>query len=275
MGLIISIVNNKGGCGKTTTTCNLADALSRKDKRVLVVDIDSQCNTTSIMIPQGIPIRKSLYDILNPEENNTQIDIRNFFYQTDSRKVMILPNISETANLEPSMIMNAPDSFFRLRNSIRDYAIKEFDFTIIDNPPNMGSFVLCSLYASDFVIVPVKAGSAFSVEGLYKATRLINEIKEKGNPDLKFLRLLVNGIDKRTAISKTLVDMIQQNFEKHQIFKTAISVNTVFEKAESAGKTIFQYDGAAPGARAFRELANEIISILGGGRGHEKEDKSG
>lgn len=261
MGYIISVVNNKGGCGKTTTTCNLADALGKIGKRVLIVDMDSQCNTTGKLIPKGISIRNSLYDLLDPDEENHK-NLDDFFYPTECKNVFLLPNIGITGNLEPQLIFNAPGSFFKLRNVLRSYASNNYDFTIIDNPPNMGTFVLCSLYASDFVIVPIKAGSTDSVEGLYKATQLIKDVQVKGNSDLRFLRILINCVDKRTAISKAVVEQIHKTFNQDQIFETEISVNTTFEKAEASGKTIFQSDGTSTGARAFRKLAKELTSIL-------------
>ncbi len=260
MGFIISIANNKGGCGKTTTTCNLADALGKKKKKVLVVDMDSQCNATSKLIPKNTPIRNSLYDLLDPDQKET--DIKSFFCPTEHQRVYLIPNISSTGNLEPDLIMNAPNSFFKLRDSLREFAVKNYDFTLIDNPPNMGTFVLCSLYASDFVVVPVKAGSTDSVEGLLKATQLINDVKDKGNSDLRFLRILINSIDRRTAISKAIVEQIHQTFTQDQVFKTEIPINTAFEKAEAINKTVFQTDGTSSGARAFRALAKELISIL-------------
>jgi cellulose biosynthesis protein BcsQ len=262
MGFIISIVNNKGGVGKTLTSCNLADSLGKQNKRVLVIDIDSQCNTTSLLLPKGMTIRHTLYDILNP--NTAPRDLNPFIYPTDCKNVSLIPNISDTATLEPDIITSAPDSFFRLRKVLRNYAVEEFDFTLIDNPPNMGSFVMCSLYASDFAIIPIKAGSAFSVEGLIKATKLIEDIRSKGNGDLRFLRLLINCLDARTAISKAIAEQIRNTFDPDQIFETEVPVNTAFEKAEALKKTIFQHDGTASGARAFRKLAKELISILKG-----------
>lgn len=264
MGIIISIANNKGGCGKTTTTVNLADAIGKKGKKVLVVDMDSQCNTTSRLI-KNTSIRNSVYDVLNQKEPLQ--DIHNFTYPTECKNVSIMPNIEITGNLEPALIFDAPDSFFRLRKTLRDYAAKNFDVTLIDNPPNMGTFVLCSLYASDFVIVPVKAGSIDSVEGLIRATQLIEDVQTQGdktNSDLRFLRILINCVDKRTAISKAIVEKIQQTFDHNQVFKTEIPVNTTFERSESARKTVFQEDGTSAGARAFRKLAGELFSILEG-----------
>jgi len=259
MGFIISVINNKGGCGKTTTTVNIADALGKKGKKVLVVDMDSQCNTTSKLNSKNIS--KSMYDVLNPDNNN--VDLNSFFYPTNYKNVHLIPNLDITGSLEPALIESSPDSFFKLREILRNYATQNYDFTIIDNPPNMGTFVLCSLYASDFVIVPIKAGSTDSVEGLIKATNLIYEIQKKGNSNLKFLRILINYVDKRTAISKAVVEQIKKTFDQDQIFKTLIPVNTSFERAEAKGESIFQNDATSTGARAFRNLASELISIFG------------
>jgi cellulose biosynthesis protein BcsQ len=260
MGYIISVVNNKGGVGKTTTTCNLADVLGKQGKKVLVLDVDPQCNTSTILLPRDTQIRKSFYDIL---ENNESLDLAGYIYATKSKNVLVLPNISDTASLEPALIAQAPQSFLKLRNAIRDKASKNYDYVIIDCPPNMGTFVLCALYASDFAIVPIKAGSTFSVEGLIRAVQLIKDVREKGNPNLKFLRLLINSIDRRTSISQAVTGQLENIFDSEQIFKTQIPINTAFEKAESQRETIFQYDGTTTGARAFRELGKELSSILG------------
>lgn len=260
MGYIISVINNKGGVGKTTTTCNLADSLGKQGYKVLVVDADPQSNTTTILLPIETHIRKSLYDLL---ENNTTPDLNSgYLYATTCKNVLIVPNISETASIEPTLIAEAPKSFMRLKEKLRKSVVNNFDYIIIDCPPNMGTFVLCTLYASDFAIVPILAKSSFSVEGLIKAVRLIKDIREKVNPELRFLRLLINSVDKRTSISRSITEQINRVFEKDQIFKTQIPVNTTFEKAEANRETVFQYDGTSTGARAYRELAKELSSII-------------
>ena len=206
MGLITAIINNKGGVGKTTVTCNLAHALGLEGCRVLVVDLDSQCNTTHLLFPDAAGPHTSLYELLAKDTGVTSL--QDYIYPTRYDNVFCLPNVPETAGLEPQLIVGAPGSFLRLRQLLRDYAVENFDFTLIDSPPNIGAFVLCALHAADFVLVPVKAGSAFSVAGLLQAVRLINDVRQQGNNELRFLRLLVNQVDRRTSISKEIVSAV-------------------------------------------------------------------
>ncbi len=272
MGFITSVVNNKGGVGKTTTTCNLADGLGKQGKKILVIDADPQSNTTTVLLPRDTQIQKSFYNILETGEKPTFTS--GHLYGTSCKNVLLLPNTNETASLEPLMISNAPESFMRLRNSLRGDLSKNFDFIIIDCPPNMGTFVLCALYASDFAIIPILAKSTFSVQGLIKAVGLIKDIQENGNPNLQFLRLLINSVDKRTSISKTITEQVHRAFDEDQIFRTQIPVNTAFEKAEANRATIFQVDATSTGARAYRELAKELSSIIGAQTNGEAENNS-
>ncbi len=262
MGVIIAVVNNKGGVGKTTAACNLAHALGLLGQRVLVVDLDPQCNATSLLLSDNLDPQHSLHELLAHETLGPSLT--SFIYPSQYEGVYCLPNVPETASLEPEMILSAPASLFRLRRHLRDYALRHFDFVIIDNPPNLGSFVLCALNTADFALVPVKAGSAFSVTGLLRAVRLINEVRVRDNKDLRFLRLLISHVDKRTLISRTLTEQIFRAFREDQIFRTAIPGNTAFEQAEAAGATIFRWNSSAPGARAFRELAQELLDIFAG-----------
>jgi chromosome partitioning protein len=260
MAVIISVVNNKGGVGKTTVTCNLAHALALLGKRVLVVDLDSQCNATALLLPKKLTLKNSLYEVIGLDD--LEYPLKDFLYATRYDGVFCLPNVPETASLEPQVILEAPHSFSRLRRHLRDFALTNFDFTLMDNPPNLGTLVINALATADFALIPVKAGSAFSLEGLLKAVRLINEVRGQNNQDLRLLRLLVNQMDKRTIISRTLADHLAGAFRDDQIFYTTIPVNTAFEQAEAAGSTIFQYNANAPGARAFRDLARELLNIF-------------
>ena len=184
MGRILAVMNIKGGVGKTTITGNLAHALGRLGHRVLAVDMDSQCNTTSLLLPGDPPRQHTVHDLLAP--NEPVRPVRQSVVATRLENVSLLANSPKTADLEPQLLQSAPASYMRLRQSLRDYARRNFAFTLIDNPPNMGTFVLLSLYAADGVILPLKAGSAFSVEGLLKAVRLISRVRgeAESRPDL-------------------------------------------------------------------------------------------
>jgi chromosome partitioning protein len=258
--MIIAVINNKGGVGKTTVACNLAHALGLMGRRVLVVDLDSQCNATALLIPKEDAPRHSVFELL--QQDAPVANLEDYFSPTRYDNVFCLPNVPETASLEPRLILGAPESFSRLRRHLRDQAQARFDFTLIDTPPNLGTFVLCALSTSDFALVPIKAGSAFSVEGLLKAVRLIKDVQEQGNRDLRFLRLLINQVDRRTLISRTLAGQITGAFREDQVFRTTIPINTAFERAEAAGHTLLRHHPGASGAAAFRELARELLDIV-------------
>ena len=238
--------------------------LFRSGKRkasVLVVDVDSQCNTTSTLLPKTLDnqFRESLYEVF--DETAGEPELPQIIYPTNCKNVELIPNVPNTANLEPDLIANFQNSFNILRKALRGYASRHYDYTLIDCPPNMGTFVMCALYASDFVIVPVKAGSTFSISGLIDALKLIQDVHTKGNPDLRFLRLLVNSMDRRTAISKAVVGKLSTLFSSDKIFKTQIPINTAFEKAEAMSQTVFETEASSHGAKAYRALAKELMGI--------------
>lgn len=256
-GQIIAVVNNKGGVGKTTVTVNLSHALTRKGQRVLVVDMDPQCNSTSILL-QANPETNTVYDVFSERD----LDLLACIHPTEYQLLHCLPNTQYTSALEPNLLRALPDSFQIIRQRLRSFAQENYDYAILDCPPNMGFFVVSALQASDFVVVPIKSGSAFSLQGLTKAIGLINEIQATGNPDLRFLRLLINQVDRRTATSRVTIAQVEKNFPKDQVFETTVPTNAAFERAEAELKTIIRYEPASWGAKAYRKLANEVLDIF-------------
>lgn len=252
-GYIISIVNAKGGVGKSTVTCNLGAALSRQDKHVLVIDMDPQGNSTSILSPQDAPIIHSLYEYLDGT-----VSVEKCIQPTLDENLWCLPNVSETNNLEPILIKE--QNFEGIRK-LRPFLQESYDYCLCDCPPNMGTWVMTALFGSDFVIVPTLANSTFSIDGLLKAISLIDQIRENENENLRFLRLLINQVDKRKSISKFNIAQIKQHFPKDKIFHTTIPTNAPFETAEARRTTIFKEAPASNGCKAYRLLAKELIGM--------------
>lgn len=258
MGTIITIANNKGGVGKTTLACNLAHALTLKGGRALVIDTDSQCNSTSLLTGGDINFQNSLYDILTSRD----LMAKKAIIESNIKRIDLLPNISDTAVLEYDLSQNLPENYSILRAKVRDYAKDTYQYILIDTPPNLGYFSLSSLFAADFCIVPISAGSAYSIEGLLRVLAIIEKIQEDGNPDLRFLRLLVNNVDRRTAMGRVIISELEENFQG-RMFETHIPRSTVFEQAEYTKSTVFGNHAATYGAKAYRELAGELKQILG------------
>lgn len=258
-GKIISVINHKGGVGKTTTAVNLAEALAREGLKVLAVDMDPQCNSTDILLPKK-DFDYTLFDVLNPEEEG--LDPAKCVYQTDTAGLHCLPNTPNSTFLEPELIKLGPAGFHLFRNRLKVYLQQNYHTAIIDNPPNLGTFVASSLFASDFVIIPYDAGSTGSLRGLSKAMDFIEEIRQNGNSDLKFLKGLVTKVDRRTSIWKVVTDQSREDLGEDWVFETHIPMNTDFQKAEFMDKTIFQVRPSAPGAIAYRDLARELRTLL-------------
>jgi len=253
--IITSISNGKGGVGKTTVTCNLGHAITRCGLKVLVIDMDPQGNTTSLLIPDS-KINYSLYEHISSE---SKTPIEKCIHATFVDNLWCIPNVNETSGLEPELIRNQD---FDTIKRIRPFIQANYDFCIIDCPPNMGTWVITALTGSDFVIVPNLANSTFSIDGLLNVMTLIDKIREEDNPDLKFLRLLINQVDKRKSISKFNIGQIKQHFPADKIFETRIPTNAPFETAEANNTTIFKEAPTSSGCKAYRSLAKEILDIF-------------
>lgn len=256
MNVIIAIINNKGGTGKTTCTVNLAHALANQGKKILVIDQDAQSNTSQIFVGSEVETN-TLYDVFTGRQ-----EVENCIYPTPYDNVFCLPNIPATATLEKELYDNVVHSYQILRDKLRPHAIANYDATLIDCPPNLGMFVYQALISSDFVIVPIESGSRYALDGLISAIEHIESIKRNVNPDLAFLRLLINKVDLRTSISKAAVEQIKKKFGKELVFETTIPINTEFQKAEEDRKTLIRYSPRSAGAKKYRALAEELCKIL-------------
>jgi chromosome partitioning protein len=263
MGIICCICNHKGGVGKTSLTCNLGAALSLKQRKTLVIDNDPQANSTSILLPPNTPIRNSLFELLDPEPGN-ETSIESCIYPTKHNGLYCIPNVEETSGLEMDFASRYPDSLNFLRNKIRDYTKKHFDYILIDCSPTLSMFVTNALYASDSLIIPIDTSSLYSVNGIKNILELVESIQSgnPGNPDLKFLRLLINRLNNRHIVNQAIVEDIKETFEPNQVFETTILDTVQFQQAIYSHQTIFGYKSSSKAATAYRTLAKEFLSLL-------------
>ncbi|TKB95034.1 MAG: ParA family protein [Nitrospira sp.] len=256
MAIRISIANQKGGCGKTSTAINLADALRRMGYKVLFVDCDAQANATKLlqMQPEANPGVTEL--ILNPD---TKLD--------DCLTATKLPNVSlvrgsirlasvENRLREPSLY---PIPIGVLKGKVRKET--DFDIVLFDTPPSLSLITMNALAASDFVIVPMESGSGFSFDGLDDLLNIIATVRNSVQPELAILGVLLTKHDSRRNVCQAVFQMVQDRF-KGDCLSTTISMSTAAQKAELQRDTVLQYDRKCSASRDYIALANEVVSRL-------------
>lgn len=254
--MIVSVINNKGGVGKSTITQNLAHALANKGNRVLVIDQDPQSNTTSVLSPpEGA---NTLYNMYKDGIPATEC-----IYPTPYENIDILPNSNRTDTVEVRLYSDVGRNYFFLRDNIRDYILQNYDIALIDCPPNLGLFVMMALTCSDSAIVPIEAGSRYSVDGFVSAFAAIEGAASVVEHPLRFLHAVINKVDLRERIHKSSVDYLRRQFGE-KIFMTTIPTNTDIRKAEAERETVLRYSPHCTGAKRFKALADELLEIIHG-----------
>lgn len=257
MATIIACSSNKGGSGKTCCSVTLAHAFANRGKRTLVCDLDAGCNATTMLLRHGDKPRNSMYELLSGTS-----DISDCIYGTKYGNVDILPNIEEVAALEFSFIMEAETSLFFFRDRIRPHVSNRYDYVIIDCPPNFGFWTVSALMTANLVIAPTVSGPGFSLDGLLRTIKLIREIQHKTNKNLRFFRLLVNNVDKRTTIGKVTLAQLSDKLGPEMMFTTTIPASVQFQQAEHFQETVLRQSPKSPGAKAYRALAQEILELV-------------
>jgi len=251
---VISVTNQKGGVGKTTTAVNLAYYLAKSGKKTLLIDFDPQGNATS-----GLGIDKESLQGTMTEVIMEKMILEQVIQSTDHKNLFIAPTTPHLANTEVELAQ-AQRKFTRLKTAIDKTA--DFDVIIIDSPPSLSLLTVNGLIAANYVLLPVQA-EFYALEGLGQLLETMKLVRKSMNPTLELLGVLPTMMDGRTTLSGQVHEEIKKHFPG-KVFKNTIPRNVRLAEAPSHGLPVGAYDGWSKGARAYKAFAKEVVGRIDG-----------
>ena len=249
--MIIAITNQKGGVGKTTTALNVSAAMALMGKNTLLIDTDPQANSTLSFVENPQQYEKSLYNVL---AENSQ-DIKEVIIKSTVPGLDVAISKIAMAKLEPSLLGDI-DGHFRLKDVLEPIRDK-YEFIFIDTAPTLGIITLNALVASDAVLIPIQS-SYLCLEGTDDLLETIEKVKRVANPELQLIGVLITLHDRRTNISKDVVERIKGVFGR-KVFKTLVSKSVKLEESPAYRESIFTFAPNSVGADQYRKVAREIL----------------
>lgn len=247
---IITVTNQKGGVGKTTSAVNIAYYLAKAGKTVLLVDLDPQGNATS-----GLGIDKNTLEDTMSEVVLQKVPITSVILKTDHKNLWLAPTTPHLANTE-AQLAGMQSKFTRLRQALATIE-DQFDFIIIDSPPSLSLLTVNGLIAAKYVLIPVQA-EFYAMEGLGQLLETMKLVRKGMNTGLEIIGVLPTMVDSRTTLSKQVVEEIKRNFGA-KVFNSEIPRNIRLAEAPSHGVPVGAYDRWSRGARAYKSAAKEVI----------------
>ena len=250
MAKVITVTNQKGGVGKTTTSINLSFYLAKAGKKTLLIDFDPQGNASS-----GLGIDKNDLDRTMCDVMLGDCELKDVVVANKVKKLYVAPTIPELANVEVQMA-EMENKFLILKRAIASVA-DDYDYIIIDSPPSLSLLTVNGMIAAEYLLIPVQT-EFYALEGVSQLLKSMDLVKKAMNPDLKLLGVLATMYDRRTTLSSQVLAEVKKFF-KEKVFDTTIPRNVRLAEAPSHGVAIGQYDRFSKGAKAYKSLAEEVM----------------
>ena len=251
MRTIIAIANQKGGVGKTTTTINLSSSLALESKRILLVDLDPQGNSTTGFGVERSRLAGSIYQVLD----GTRF-IGEVLCQTELQQLLLVPSTKDLVGAEVELVTTDRREY-RLRDALTSVAA-HYDYVLLDCPPSLGLLTLNALTAADSLLIPIQS-EYYALEGLSAILETMSLVQKSLNPILHLEGIVITMFDSRNRLSHQVVEDIRAHFPD-KLFNTIIRRNVRLSESPSYGKPICLYDPTSTGAQDYRDLAKELIS---------------